>query len=363
MKNWGHTPVSSGHPQPGSRRTRTRNRCVSPILGALAAASLAGAAPQALAWGSTGHRIIGQLAVEALPDELPAFLRAPGVVELMGELSREPDRWKGSGKVHDNMRDQAHFTDVDDNGKVLGGPALNALPPTREEFDKAMALVGSSSYRAGYLPYSIVDGWQQLVKDFAYWRIETAALARETNLEHRRWMERDLKQREALTIADLGEWSHYVGDGSQPLHVSVHFNGWGNYPNPNNYSQDKLHAPFEGPFVRANLTPASVRAAMPPPQACAAAIEVCTAQYLAATEATVIPFYELYKAGAFATATPQGVAFATERVAAGAAEVRDLTIAAWAASATAHIGYTQPITMADVASGKADAWDALYGDD
>jgi hypothetical protein len=246
---------------------------------------------------------------------------------------------------------------------VLGGPALTALPVTREDFDKILAAIGSNSYRAGYLPYSIVDGWQQLVRDFAYWRIETAAIAREANPIHKAWMTHDLHEREALIVADIGIWSHYVGDGSQPLHVSEHYNGWGNYPNPNGYTQDKVHGPFEGAFVHDNLKLDAVRAAMPAPQPCTDAIDVCAVRYLTATEATVVPFYDLQKAGAFAAPTAQGIAFATERVAAGAAEVRDLVTTAWAASATAKIGYTQPIDLADVSSGKADAWNALYGDD
>jgi hypothetical protein len=339
-------------------------RSKSVIAGLAAGALLLGAAPQAFAWGATGHRIIGLLAAESLPADMPAFLHAPQTIEAIGELSREPDRWKGAGQTHDGMRNPAHFTDVDDNGKILGGPTLNALPTTRAEFDKDLAAVGSNSYRAGYLPYSIVDGWQQLVQDFAYWRIETAAIARETRPERKTWMEHDLKEREALITSDLGEWAHYVGDGSQPLHVTVHYNGWGaNYPNPNGYTLDPIHAPFEGPFVHDNLKLDAVRAAMPAPAPCKAAIEVCTAQYLTTTEATVIPFYELQKAGAFASPTPKGIAFATERVAAGAAEVRDLATTAWAASATAKIGYTTLIDVDDVSSGKADAWGALYGDD
>jgi len=45
--------------------------------------------------------------------------------------------------------------------------------------------------------------------------------------------------REKITLHDIGIWSHYVGDASQPLHVSVHLNGWGNFPNPNGYSDSK----------------------------------------------------------------------------------------------------------------------------
>ena len=37
---------------------------------------------------------------------------------------------------------------------------------------------------AGYLPYNIVGGWQQLVKDFAYWRILVAAMENDPGLSH-----------------------------------------------------------------------------------------------------------------------------------------------------------------------------------
>ena len=42
----------------------------------------------------------------------------------------------------------------------------------------ALQAVHTDSYHAGYLPYSIVDGWEQLAKDFAYWRVLTAAIPR-----------------------------------------------------------------------------------------------------------------------------------------------------------------------------------------
>ena len=62
------------------------------------------AARQVSAWGATGHRIIGRLAVAGLPADLPAFLRSGQSIEAAGELAREPDRWKGSGLVHDSDR-------------------------------------------------------------------------------------------------------------------------------------------------------------------------------------------------------------------------------------------------------------------
>jgi hypothetical protein len=326
---------------------------------------LAAAAPasQALAWGATGHRLVGQLGVERLPADLPAFLRSAQAVEAAGELAREPDRSKASGKVHDTGRDPGHFVDVDDTGKIMGGPLLSALPATRSDYETALHAVGTDSYHAGYLPYSIIDGWQQLAKDFAYWRILTVAIPREQNPAHKRYMEHDLVLREALTLRDLGVWAHFVGDGSQPMHVTVHFNGWGNFPNPHGYTQDRVHGPFEGAFVRAYITADQVRAAMLPPDPCPAGIDTCASRYLAATAATVEPFYALQKDGAFAEADPvRGRAFAAERLAAAADELRDLVITAWTASAHGQIGYPA-ITVDQVIKDGVDPYDALYGED
>ncbi|HEX4198294.1 MAG TPA: S1/P1 Nuclease [Caulobacteraceae bacterium] len=336
------------------------HRLARPAAAACALLLLA-SAPRALAWGATGHRLIGQASALALPPGLPAFLRTPRSVEDLGELSREPDRWKGSGKTHDSMRDPAHFLNIDDNGRILGGPALDALPQTRAEYEAALRAVGSDSTRAGYLPYSIIDGWQQLTKDFAYWRVLTAAIPRERDPARKAWLQHDLERREQLILSDLGDWSHYVGDGSQPLHVSMHYNGWGDYPNPHGYTEDKVHAPFEGDFVRREVSLDAVRAAMPPLAPCEA-IEVCTAAYLARTEASVVPFYEMQKAGGLAGPNPTGRAFTVERIAAAAAELRDLTVAAWKASAGAQVGWPA-VSVEAVVDGGVDPYDALYGED
>lgn len=316
----------------------------------------------ALAWGSTGHRIIGRLAVEALPDTLPPFLRSAESVDAVGELAREPDRWKDSGRAHDSDRDPAHFIDLGDDGKVFGGPALSSLPETRAGYETALRLVNADSWKAGYLPYSIIDGWQQLAKDFAFWRIEAAAAEHVENPAHRAWFRRDLAERQQLVLRDLGTLAHYVGDGSQPLHVSVHFNGWGPFPNPDGFTQEHVHGPFEGPFVHDHVDPAAVKADMSPYQDCACAIATWTADYLAATSRQVVPLYTLYKQGAFARADPQAQRFVTERLAAGASAVRDLAVDAWRASAAGHAGWPA-VTVADVEAGRVDPYDSMYGVD
>jgi hypothetical protein len=300
--------------------------------------------------------------MRALPPEIPAFLRSRQVALDMGELARELDRSKDSGRVHDADRDPGHFVDVEDDGRILGGPALGALPPTRADYETALRAAGRDSWDAGYLPYSIVDREQQLAKDFAYWRVLAAAEKNPRWRRHRGWFAQDRRRREGLTMATLGDLAHLVGDGSQPLHVSAHYNGWGSYPNPQGYTNAKVHGPFEGAFVRDNVRPQDVAARMAAPAPSKAPFERQVAEYLAATNRTVEPFYSLEKTGAFRGSDPRGVAFAVDRLAAGASELRDLIVAAWRASAAEKVGWL-PISVADVETGKVDPYDALYGAD
>jgi hypothetical protein len=126
------------------------------------------ALPQAaFAWGGVGHRTIGELAVRSFPAELPAFLRGPQSAAEMGILSQEPDTSRNAGQPHDYDLDPGHFVDVSDDLTILGGPRLSALPASRRDYDTALRAVGAEQYKAGFLPYNILDGYQQLVKDFA----------------------------------------------------------------------------------------------------------------------------------------------------------------------------------------------------
>jgi hypothetical protein len=328
---------------------------------ALVTIGVLGGQNAALAWGSTGHRIVGVLAIRNLPASLPEFIRSDDVAWQVGELAREPDRSRGSGDPHDRDLDSGHFVDASDDQKILEGPSLGALPATREDYDSALRAVKADEYKAGYLPYSIIDGWQQLVKDFAYWRVDTAAEKFAKTDEARAWARHDRLLREALTIRDLGYWSHFVGDASQPLHVSVHYDGWGNFPNPEGFRTEKgLHGRFEGAFVRANVSDADVQAAVLPYAAGSGPIQARISAYLLATQAQVVPLYTLEKVHAFDGSDPKGKAFVAERLAAGVGELRDLIADAWVASDDTTLGYPA-IAVKDVEAGKADAMDALKG--
>ena len=101
---------------------------------------------------------------------------------------------------------------------------------------------------------------------------------------------------------------------------------------------------------------------MPAAQGGAFDVKARTVGYLKTTLATVIPFYRLEKQGGFNETDPRGAAFVTERLAAGAAELRDWTVAAWAESATASVGWPA-VKVAEVEAGTADPWIAMVGED
>lgn len=332
-------------------------------LPVVALAALALAVPTSLlAWGGTGHRIVGELAVRALPPGLPAFLRTKQAALDVAELSREPDRSKASGKVHDHDRDSGHFVDLDEDGKILGGPPMLPLAATRADYETGLRAAGLDQWKAGYLPYSIIDRYQQLTTDFAYWRVLDAAGRNPAWRKNRAWFQQDRVRREALILKSIGELSHFVGDGSQPLHVTTHFNGWGDYPNPRGYSTARLHGPFESDLVQATVKPAAVAAKMKPFKSCDCPIEQRVGAYLTQTGTFVIPFYEMEKAGGLKPGDPRGTSMATERMAAGASELRDLIVEAWRASATVKVGW-RPVAVQDVLAGKVDPYPALYGVD
>lgn len=319
-------------------------------------------ASEAFAWGATGHEWISGIAIEKLPDTLPEFLRKPEVAAEIAVLGRELDRSKGAGKTHDAERDPGHYVDLYDDGTVMGVVPLDKLPATREEYDTLLRAKGFTQYKAGYLSYCIVDGWQQLRKDFAYWRALKKGIETAASPEERAWFEADLRLREKLIIRDLGVWSHYPGDASQPLHVSIHFNGWGEGPNPNGYTTKKIHAYFEGEFVKANLSRSAVADGVRAFEPCNCTIEGLTQLLLRASLAQVEPLYGIEKEGGFKKGDPRGIAFATERLAIGATFARDMIVEAWLDSANTPVGYPM-VNVRDIESGKVPVTRALFGVD
>jgi hypothetical protein len=311
----------------------------------------------ALAWGHYGHLLVSEAGARSFPAALPAFVRTPEAIAEIRDLGPELDESKGAGNPHDADRDPGHYVDIDDDGTIRG-LALTDLPPNRERYDSALRAANTDQYRTGFLPYSLIDGWQQVAKDFAYWRVAAAGETRSSDAGARAFFAAQRRLRETLTLRDIGVWSHYVGDASQPLHTSTHFDGWDRYPDSKG-----LHARFETSFVRKNVTLARVLAVVPAYHPCGCTIEQYVARYLAATNAQVIATYDFgTTTDSFRSATPQATAFTTARIAAGAAALRDLVMEAWNASPGVNVGYPEHRAR-DLLDGTVPLTPQVFGSD
>ena len=330
----------------------------------------------ALAWGTAGHRMINQAAMQTLPDTMPAFLRSPDAIHEITMLGPEADRLKGSGYPHDGDEDPGHYLDALDDLSIAHVLRLNALPDTRAAYDTALRAAHTDQYRQGFLPYSIIDGWEAVRKDFAYWRAEDFLAQHAATPEDRAWFATDRTLRETLTLRDIGVWGHYVADGSQPLHVTVHFNGWGKFPNPKNYSNSgEVHSSFESGYVTRNAKLDGVQAIVAADPVAsfiaggatskvqtAAAIAQIEA-YLAGSAQAVGPLYVLEAKNSWSgPAAAANTDFVQHQLARGAREYRDLIVAAYESSLTQTVAYPE-IPLQDILSGKTVPTAHNFGSD
>jgi hypothetical protein len=278
----------------------------------------------AFGWGADGHMLINRLAGAALPADVPAFLRTPAALDALEYYGPEPDRWRSPAEPELNAAQAPeHFIDLEYADLI--GP----LPRRRYDFIRALAAAQAAHPNLPLTPEKV--GLQPYVTDEVFERLESAFRDYRALVAARQ----DTKPSEAEIIFLAGWLGHYVGDGSQPLHTTIQYNGWVG-PNPHGYTTDhRIHAQFETAFVHANVKPADV------------APLVATAKptvlkdvfadyliYLRHSNSLVEQTYQLDKQDAFTGAgTPAGKAFVDQQLAAGAIELRNMIYTAWIKSA------------------------------
>jgi hypothetical protein len=320
---------------------------------------LLGSTTPSLAWGALGHRLVSASGEAALPSIVPDFLRSAAAVAEVGDLGPEADRLKSSGKTWNSDDDPGHFVDLADDG-TAGGLALTALPSSREAFDTALRTAGTDQYKIGFLPYELIDGYQQITTDLAYWRVFAYGAVHAASSDDRAFFAFEKTLRETLALRDIGYWSHFVGDASQPLHVSIHFNGWKEkYP----HLASDPHGRFETALVRAGgATQALVRARMTPYTPWTGTYEAHVAAYLTTTLSFMPRVYALDATGAIDGHTPDAVNLMLDRLAAGASMLRDSLADSWTESDTKKIGYPA-VAVSDIESGAKPITKALFAGD
>jgi hypothetical protein len=268
--------------------------------------------PAAYAWGNEGHRLINRLATAALPADVPAFLRSQAAINEIEYLGPEPDRWRSPAEPElSAAQAPEHFIDME------LADALGPLPRKRLDFEAKVFAANQRPEKIGLQPWETTEVWQRLKAALREYR-------------HLQVAKQDTAPVEQAIIFYAGWLGHYVGDGSQPLHVTVQYNGWTG-PNPNGYTTEhKIHWQFEGPFVGANLHDAEVKAKMTAPKAIDGDIFDSYVGYLRHSSTYVEKVYQLEKAGGFVGAgSAESRDFTAERLAAGASMLRDMIYTAW----------------------------------
>jgi S1/P1 nuclease len=272
--------------------------------------------PFARAWGNEGHRLVNKLAAATLPADTPLFLRTQAAADEIEYLGPEPDRWRSKAEPElGAAQAPEHFIDLE------LADALGPLPHKRFDFEALAFGAGKNPATIGLQPWETDEVWERLKAAMREYRTISAAAG-------------NTKPVEAVIIFYAGWLGHYVGDGSQPLHVTVQYNGWTG-PNPNGYTTDhEIHYQFESPFVAANIHAPEVQAKMTPVKAIDGDIFDAYMAYLRHTGTYVEKVYQLEKAGGFVGAgTPESRDFTAERLAAGASMLRDMIYTAWIDSA------------------------------
>jgi hypothetical protein len=278
---------------------------------------------QSFAWGSDGHMMINRLAGAALPADIPEFLRSPAALDALQYYGPEPDRWRSSAEPElDTAQAPEHFIDLE------WADLAGALPRNRYDFIRALAAAQAkhpdmvlTPEKVGLQPWVTTEVYERLQSAFRDYRALVAA-------------KKDTKPSEAEIVFLAGWLGHYVGDGSQPLHTSIQYNGWVG-PNPQGYTTEhQIHSLFESHFVHANITAADVAPLIPAKPVVLGDVFDDYLKYLRHSNSLVEQVYQLEKTGAFAGAgTPAGKAFVDQQLAAGATELRNMIYTAWVKSA------------------------------
>ncbi len=292
------------------------------------------------AWGRDGHMMINRLAIQYLPNDVPAFLRSANAIDVIEYLGPEPDRWRNraedelsSTQAADHFMD-LEYADLARTACTAGSPGCGAdgemLPKKRYDFIRALAAAQArhpdlplSPDKVGMQPWQVEEIWERLKSDMRDYR----SLA-ETH--------GDTAGVKTIILFEAGWLGHYVADGSQPLHATINYNGWVEKNNPNGYTTEhRIHSQFESVYVTANIKPAEIA-----PLVAASKPKVIGDEwmqyldYVRHANTLVERTYQLEKAGGFTDAgSPEAKSFTEERLAAGAIELRDLIYSAWVHSA------------------------------
>lgn len=211
-------------------------------------------APLARGWDYEGHRIVNQIALASMPGEFAPFTREPAAKERIAFLSGEPDRWRNTsdGPVK-HQGSLEHYFDFEQLAMAGMDPAK--VPDLRYDFVVRFAAGRAAQAAAfpaidpeknadhtaewpGFAPWAITESYGRLKSAFSYLKVFQELGTPE-----------EIANAKANAIYQMGVMGHFVGDCAQPLHLSVHHNGWVG-ENPKGFTRwPGFHAWIDGGFI------------------------------------------------------------------------------------------------------------------
>ena len=218
------------------------------------AAALGAFAFNAGAWDYEEHHAINELALASLPQDFGGFTLTPALKHRIAFLAGEPDRWRNVGDLPlKNLNGPDHYIDLED--LKLYGLTPETLPLMRYDFAADIARARAAHPEKfppidpardadhtreldGFLPWAITENYEKLKSCFSYLK----------TFEKYGGTPEEIANAKANVIYVMGVMGHFVGDGSQPLHTTVYFNGWVG-DNPHGYTTSlKFHAWIDGGY-------------------------------------------------------------------------------------------------------------------
>ena len=259
------------------------------------------------AWWEKGHRIATECAVEVLPEEVPAFLREQK--EILKYLSGEADRWKRYGPTLRAAERPNHYMDLEMLNEEVSEIAFpsDRYKALRGYFEKGEKI-------PGLLFYQIMEYYERLRGSFHEYR----ARPEDPGVRH-------------AIVSYAGILAHYAEDLSQPLHLTIHYDGRVN-ARGKVVGNKGIHKRFEGPMVEQYVEVEDCRKFMRTPLVFKNVAEAVKKAMLT-SHGFVDEVYRQDDAGKFEKPDRASKTLVRARLAFGAQFLADLWYTAWAHSA------------------------------
>ena len=188
------------------------------------------------AWWPRGHGILTRAAIETLPNDFPAFIKAG--VGMVAHASVDPDVAKNRATTSlEKAGHPIHYF----NAELVAG---KTLPISRYEFERLCAEGNQKVEQVGLLPYATAEATDQLTLAFA---------------EYRKWPEHPYIQAKCLLYA--GIVAHFAQELCQPLNLTIYWNGRGEDGKPKN---TRIHENIDGLIQNMDLKPSVIAADLKP---------------------------------------------------------------------------------------------------